>query len=122
MREKMRANLGSKQAESNLFHVKQDAGGLVDIEFIVQYLVLAYSHVHPELYEFTDNMRILDALATTGVLSTTQVEQLQEAYLIYRQTTHHAALEKAGTFLPAEPWVAYRQQVTQLWQELLLNG
>ncbi|GLR63290.1 bifunctional [glutamate--ammonia ligase]-adenylyl-L-tyrosine phosphorylase/[glutamate--ammonia-ligase] adenylyltransferase [Marinospirillum insulare] len=121
MREKMRANLGSKPGEQELFHVKQDAGGLVDIEFMVQYLVLAYSHKHPELYEHTDNMRILDALAATGVLPQAKVECLQEAYLIYRKTTHHAALEKAGTFLPAEPWVAYRQQVTQLWQELLLN-
>ena len=122
MREKMRANLGSKQGEVDLFHVKQDAGGLVDIEFMVQYLVLAYSHAHPQLYEFTDNMRILDALAATGVLPQAKVDSLQEAYLIYRKTTHHAALEKAGTFLPAQPWVEYRQQVTQVWQELLLNG
>lgn len=121
MREKMRANLGSKQGETELFHVKQDIGGLVDIEFIVQYLVLAYSHAHPELYEFTDNMRILDALAATGVLPQAKVECLQEAYLIYRKTTHHAALEKAGTFLPAKPWIDYRQQVTQLWQQLLLS-
>lgn len=122
MREKMRINLGSKQEADNLFHVKQDAGGLVDIEFIVQYLVLAYSHAHPELYAFTDNMRILDALAATGVLPEAQANSLQKAYLVYRQATHHAALEKAGTSLPAEPWAEYRQQVTQIWQALLLQS
>ena len=118
MREKMQTNLGSKQANSELFHVKQDAGGLVDIEFIVQYLVLAYSHAHPKLYEFTDNMRILDALAATGVLPSEQAASLQDAYLMYRQTTHHAALDKAGAFLDAAPWVKHRQRVTQIWQAL----
>lgn len=121
MREKMRENLGSQPAASQLFHVKQDIGGLVDIEFLVQYLVLAYSAIHSELYEFTDNMRILDALAATSVLPKEQVASLQEAYLVYRQTTHHAALEKAGTCLPAEPWAEYRAQVISIWQEVLLG-
>ena len=121
MREKMRVSLVSKPvntAASEQFHVKQDVGGLVDIEFMVQYLVLAYSHKHPELYEFTDNMRILDALAATGVLPKAQVDNLQAAYLLYRQTTHLAALEKTGSLLDAAPWADYRQQVMQIWQEL----
>lgn len=121
MREKMRTSLGSKQTNSEEFQVKQDAGGLVDIEFIVQYLVLAYSHAHPELYEFTDNMRILDALAATGVLPKEQAASLQATYLTYRQTTHHAALEKAGTCLPAAPWVESRENVIKIWQELLIQ-
>ena len=121
MREKMRASLGSKQTNNEQFHVKQGVGGLVDIEFIVQYLVLAYSHLHPALYEFTDNMRILDALAATGVLSKAQVASLQTTYLTYRQITHHAALEKAGDFLPAQPWVECRQQVVEIWQALLIQ-
>ena len=116
MRIKMRDNLGSKKTVADKFHIKQDAGGIVDIEFIVQYCVLAYSHAHPALLEFTDNMRILDALAATEVLPASQVQQLQQAYLAYRGAAHHAALEKAGTCVAAEPWAEHRQQVTQIWQ------
>ncbi|MBE0505834.1 MAG: bifunctional [glutamate--ammonia ligase]-adenylyl-L-tyrosine phosphorylase/[glutamate--ammonia-ligase] adenylyltransferase [Marinospirillum sp.] len=118
MRIKMRDNLGSKKTAADEFHIKQDAGGIVDIEFIVQYCVLAYSHAHPALLEFTDNMRILDALAATEVLPASQVEQLQQAYLAYRGAAHHAALEKAGTCVAAEPWAEHRQQVTQIWQAI----
>ena len=117
MREKMRANLGSKkQGGEEVFHIKQDAGGIVDIEFIVQYCVLAFSHQHAQLLEVTDNMRLLDALATTGVLPEDQARALQEAYLAYRKAAHHAALEKAGTSVEAAPWAEHRQQVSQIWQ------
>ncbi|SFC21639.1 glutamate-ammonia-ligase adenylyltransferase [Marinospirillum celere] len=117
MREKMRANLGSRASQAkDVFHIKQDTGGLVDIEFIVQYCVLAFSHQHPELLEVTDNMRLLDALATTGVLPEAEVRNLQDAYLAYRKATHHAALEKSGNSVPAAPWTEYRQTVSQVWK------
>jgi len=119
MREKMRANLGSKKTSGDeVFHIKQDAGGIVDIEFIVQYLVLAFSHQHPSLLDVTDNMRLLDALSATEVLEEDQARALQAAYLAYRQAAHHAALEKAGTRLDASPWAEHRQQVCQVWQTL----
>ena len=119
MREKMREHLGSQAATgSDVFHLKQDAGGIVDIEFIVQYCVLAFSHAYPALLEYSDNMRILDALGTTGVLPEPQVSALQAAYLAYRKATHHTALEKTGTRVEAAPWATHRQQVQQIWQQL----
>lgn len=123
MREKMRANLGSKKKDNEaVFHIKQDAGGIVDIEFIVQYLVLAFSHQHPELLEVTDNMRLLDALAATDVLTKDQATGLQKAYLAYRQAAHHAALEKTGSLFAAEPWAEQRNQVCQVWQALFIEA
>lgn len=117
MREKMRENLGSKkQGGDEVFHIKQDAGGIVDIEFLVQYCVLAFSHQHPELLKVTDNMRLLDVLAATAVLPEDQARALQEAYLAYRKAAHHAALEKAGTSVDATPWAEHRQQVSQVWR------
>ncbi|SFX29547.1 bifunctional [glutamate--ammonia ligase]-adenylyl-L-tyrosine phosphorylase/[glutamate--ammonia-ligase] adenylyltransferase [Marinospirillum alkaliphilum] len=119
MRLKMRENLGSKPQEADSrFHLKQDAGGIVDIEFIVQYCVLAFSHAQPALLEYTDNMRILDALAATQVLPEDEVRALQEAYLAYRQATHHASLEKTGNSVESAPWQAHRDAVTRIWNRL----
>ncbi|WP_114417597.1 bifunctional [glutamate--ammonia ligase]-adenylyl-L-tyrosine phosphorylase/[glutamate--ammonia-ligase] adenylyltransferase [Marinospirillum perlucidum] len=123
MREKMRENLGSKKTGGDeVFHIKQDAGGIVDIEFIVQYCVLAFSHQHPELLEVTDNMRLLDALASTGVLPEAEAGSLQQAYLAYRKAAHHAALEKAGTSLPAAPWQSYRDEVSRIWNNFFAEA
>jgi hypothetical protein len=70
MREKMRAHLGSKGGAGQ-FNIKHDAGGIVDIEFIVQYLPLAHACRHPALVEYTDNMRMLDAIRATACWSRT---------------------------------------------------
>ena len=50
------------------FDIKQDAGGIADIEFLVQYWVLAAANAHPDLLTYTDNIRQLEGLAAAGVL------------------------------------------------------
>ncbi|WP_416885947.1 bifunctional [glutamate--ammonia ligase]-adenylyl-L-tyrosine phosphorylase/[glutamate--ammonia-ligase] adenylyltransferase, partial [Marinospirillum sp.] len=115
MRDKMRRHLGGKT--DTAFHLKQDAGGIVDIEFIVQYAVLAYSCDHPRLLTYTDNMRILDELAATGLLPAETVHGLQQAYLAYRQATHQAALRKTSSLVEAAPWQAQRELVIQVWHQ-----
>ncbi|MEE4659010.1 MAG: bifunctional [glutamate--ammonia ligase]-adenylyl-L-tyrosine phosphorylase/[glutamate--ammonia-ligase] adenylyltransferase, partial [Halieaceae bacterium] len=68
MREKMRTHLLSARAEAGgRFHLKQGVGGIVDIEFMVQYAVLAWSHKHPRLAHWTDNIRILETLSSEGL-------------------------------------------------------
>jgi glutamate-ammonia-ligase adenylyltransferase len=76
------------------FQLKQDAGGIVDIEFMVQYGVLAWSHQYPELTQVTDNMRLLDAFVHCGLMSSKDCQTLQETYLAYRVETHKRALQK----------------------------
>ena len=68
MREKMRNHLGSDihNDGSKAFHLKQDTGGIVDIEFMVQYAVLAWSQADPALLTYTDNIRILECLAQSA--------------------------------------------------------
>jgi len=76
MREKMRSVLGnSLEGQLNL---KQDAGGVADIEFIVQYLVLAYSSEHPELLSFTDNVRLLDVIEAKALIRPVYAQNLCE--------------------------------------------
>ena len=94
MRQKMRDNLGSKKSTDLRFQLKQDAGGIVDIEFMVQYGVLAWSHQYPELTHVTDNMRLLEAFVRCGLMSSQDCQTLQETYLAYRVETHKRALQK----------------------------
>lgn len=94
MRQKMRDNLGSKKSTDVRFQLKQDAGGIVDIEFMVQYGVLAWSHQYPELTHVTDNMRLLEAFVRCGLMSSQDCQTLQETYLAYRVETHKRALQK----------------------------
>ena len=94
MRQKMRDNLGSKNTTDVRFQLKQDAGGIVDIEFMVQYGVLAWSHQYPELTHVTDNMRLLEAFVRCGLMSSQDCQTLQETYLAYRVETHKRALQK----------------------------
>lgn len=99
MRQKMRDNLGSKNSTDVRFQLKQDAGGIVDIEFMVQYGVLAWSHQYPELVKVTDNMRLLDAFVHSGLMSSQDCQTLQETYLAYRVETHKRALQKQDLLL-----------------------
>lgn len=126
MRKKMRDNLGSKDTSGQQFHLKQDAGGIVDIEFLVQYGVLAWSHQYPELLSVTDNMRLLDAFAACGLMDSQDCQILQETYLSYRAETHRRALQKQDLLLDADTqsrlgFNARRNDVTRLWK-LWLEG
>ena len=94
MRERMRLALGNTRPGQ--MHLKQDAGGIADIEFIVQYLVLAHSHEHPVLLAYTDNVRILDAVEQLQVLPAEQCQVLRTAYLALRDRLHRQALDEAG--------------------------
>ena len=114
-------NLGSKDASGQHFHLKQDAGGIVDIEFLVQYGVLAWSHHYPELLDVTDNMRLLDAFEAAGLMDPQDRQTLQETYLSYRAETHRRALQKQDLLLDAETLIrlgfdARRNDVTRLWK------
>ncbi|WP_303856601.1 bifunctional [glutamate--ammonia ligase]-adenylyl-L-tyrosine phosphorylase/[glutamate--ammonia-ligase] adenylyltransferase [Salinicola salarius] len=118
MRLKMREHLGSggEAREAGQFHLKQDAGGLVDIEFMNQYAVLALSARTPALLEVTDNMRLMDALAESGKLPEQDARKLQAAYLAYRDASHRAALAKRGSLVSAEAFADHREHILALWR------
>jgi glutamate-ammonia-ligase adenylyltransferase len=75
------------------FDIKRAPGGIIDIEFMVQYLVLREAPHHSSLPEDTDVVNLLGSLATHGILTTAQGETLRVAYLDYRAHVHRAVLE-----------------------------
>jgi len=121
MRNKMLANLGSQQPAEN-FHLKQDRGGIVDIEFMVQYAVLAWAHGVPALTEFTDNIRILECLAHSELLSAQEVDKLTSAYKALRSTGHKLTLQQQSNLIPHDAMDdevrAAQKLVAQLWRKL----
>ncbi len=118
MRYKMRSHLGSDARDDTVFHIKQDAGGIVDIEFMVQYLVLAWSHAEPDIATYTDNIRILEALAHTDKLSAQEVEQLIAAYKALREVTHRLTIEQKPSTISNDALLAERQSVIDIWHRL----
>ena len=121
MREKMREHLGSKAKNqgSELFHLKQDPGGIVDIEFMVQYAVLAWAHQQPELARYTDNIRILESLAQSGLLGTQEVHELTEAYKAFRSMGHGLTLQQQTNLIDGKLLAKERQAVRKIWRNLL---
>ena len=75
------------------FDIKRDPGGIVDIEFVVQFLVLRHAVDHPDLAQATDVVNLLNALADHDLLSAEDADTLRAAYLVYRAEVHRAVLE-----------------------------
>ncbi|WP_075880654.1 bifunctional [glutamate--ammonia ligase]-adenylyl-L-tyrosine phosphorylase/[glutamate--ammonia-ligase] adenylyltransferase [Vreelandella massiliensis] len=117
MRHKMRDHLASKK--TGTFNLKHDAGGMVDIEFLCQYAVLAFAHETPALLDYSDNIRILETLASSGHLPEDEAERLRDAYLAYRSTTHRAALTGEKASVEEGDFQAEREIVTTLWARFL---
>ncbi len=118
MREKMRKALGSHKDKG--FHIKQDKGGIVDIEFMVQYAVLVWGNRYPALLEYTDNYRLLDALQNSGVMKEGDAGLLKTAYLFYRNRLHQLALEEKPSIVEMDTELSrFRDQVSTIWQSLM---
>lgn len=100
MRERMRGALGN--TKPGLMHLKQDAGGVADIEFIVQYMVLAHARSHPELLAYTDNIRVLDTVESLELLPTDACQTLRNSYLNLRERLHRRALDEASALVPVD--------------------
>lgn len=90
MRKKMRSHLLKPKA--GFIDLKQGVGGIADIEFLVQYLVLAFSDQYKELVVYSDNVRILQALSKRGVLTNKQAQALSAAYCLLRDKSNSLVL------------------------------
>ena len=117
MRERMRSELGQRNAEK--FDLKQDAGGIADIEFMVQYGVLAWAFTHPELLRYTDNIRLLEGLARAGAMTAQDADLLSDIYRVYRAKVHQLTLLKEPIVVEAQAFDEQRQAVLRVWRTLL---
>ncbi len=117
MRRRMREQLDKSTSTS--FDLKQGAGGIADIEFIVQYLVLANAHRHRSLIHYPDNIRQLATLAAANCLPVGEAEQLQDIYRAYRLRSHHLSLGDKPPIVDNEEFLREREFVSATWQRYL---
>ncbi|MFO8154463.1 MAG: bifunctional [glutamate--ammonia ligase]-adenylyl-L-tyrosine phosphorylase/[glutamate--ammonia-ligase] adenylyltransferase [Pseudomonadota bacterium] len=117
MRRRMRETHGT--TEKGRFHLKQDVGGMADIEFIGQYGVLAWAHEAPELLAYQDNIRILERLAAGSYLSAAEAEALADAYREYRARGHRLTLQEREPVVEAAAFAQHRRAVAAVWERLL---
>jgi glutamate-ammonia-ligase adenylyltransferase len=119
MREKMRDHLlpaakgGDGQAG---FHLKQGHGGIVDIEFMVQYAVLAWAHQYSELTRWSDNVRILESMQQCELIDAEEASALTEAYKAYRAAGHRLVLQDEEGVVEAARMEGYVKAVTAQWR------
>ena len=119
VRDMRRRLLEEKALNDDVFDLKQGRGGIVDIEFLVQYLVLAYAHRYPELTHWTDNVRLLVTLIDSGLIDHTTAYRLREAYLTYRAAVHRLSLQDQPPILPADRFATQRAYVARAWAHFL---
>jgi glutamate-ammonia-ligase adenylyltransferase len=113
----MRKRIG--ESASAGVDLKRQAGGIVDIEFMVQYLVLAWAAQHPSLADWTDNVRILDTAAKVGLLEGDTAAALKQAYLALRAERHREALDIPDDGRAREVLDRNATLIRELWQTLL---
>ncbi|MDP7593877.1 MAG: bifunctional [glutamate--ammonia ligase]-adenylyl-L-tyrosine phosphorylase/[glutamate--ammonia-ligase] adenylyltransferase [Litorilituus sp.] len=117
MREKMRNHLD--KSTEKLMDIKQGRGGLVDIEFLAQYLVLAHCHHETTLATYCNNASIFSELANVGVLTVAEMTLLANSYQQLRDYSHKATLENEKPFI-AHAAMSEQVHVIALWQKFLV--
>jgi len=118
MREKMRNHLNKSNDE--FVDIKQGEGGLVDIEFLAQYFMLAYSHQDESLTKHCDNLSIFNALAGINILTKTERDLLVNCYQKLREQGHKATLQNKALLI-AKSSLAEQDKIIALWQKFLLD-
>lgn len=116
MRQKM---LDGHPNPTDQFDVKHDRGGMVDIEFMTQALVLGHSASHPELVKNVGNIALIKMAGELGLIDKAQASEVADAYRALRAKQHALRLaghSKSRTDDPA--MLALRKPIVTLWNSL----
>jgi glutamate-ammonia-ligase adenylyltransferase len=116
MRKRMRDELCLGTDED--FDLKQDLGGLADIEFLVQYLVLKEAGACSELVAWSDNIRQLETLANQGVLEDSDANYLADTYRAFRQRVHRLSLAGLPRLVPRAETAEPAARVKAIWNKV----
>ncbi len=116
----MRDRLRDRRLKTGPLDLKQGRGGIVDIEFLVQYLVLQHSHAHPALTRWTDNVRLLETLAKEKLLTPTQAEEIKQAYLLQRKSIHRLNLNEQEETALSDHLFEIKERVFEIYEKILL--
>lgn len=106
---------------SAAFDLKHDDGGMVDIEFAVQYLVLAYGASHRALLDNVGNIALLSRAADAGLIDARDASEAADAYRTYRARQHAVRLADPTAHaarVDASLYADERASVRRLWQRL----
>ncbi len=118
MREKMRTHLASRDGSS--INIKQDEGGLVDIEFTTQAGVLLNAAEHPEMLSVSSTLEFIDYLVAVGWYNSDEADDLATAYKLFRQQTNRQALEVEMPGNIIELLQPHLDRVTGIWNRLVV--
>ncbi len=128
MRKKMLDHLsteGEGGDHEKIFHLKHDTGGIVDLEFLVQFLILSNAHQNPDLAVWSDNVRSITMLEKVGIIAEDEKTDLLDAYIQLRQRVHRSILSggsnKIAKELFDEPLAKATVAVTKAWARYLGN-
>jgi glutamate-ammonia-ligase adenylyltransferase len=117
MRERMRSQ--KLKSEAGMFDLKQGYGGIVDIEFLVQYLTLRHGAGHPDVTVWTDNVRLLEGLSCEGLISGEESGTLQKAYVTLRQVVHRLTLQEKEPQVPDDRFKELTDAVREIYDRCL---
>jgi [glutamine synthetase] adenylyltransferase / [glutamine synthetase]-adenylyl-L-tyrosine phosphorylase len=107
---------GAHPVRRDCFDVKHSAGGMVDAEFAVQFLVLSQSAQHPELIPNVGNIALLQRAESAGLLPAGVGQSAAKAYRELRRVQHRARLNEEPTQLPPAAMATEREAVQALWR------
>ena len=119
MRERMRTELGSHRG--GRFNLKQDPGGVADIEFIVQYGTLRGASKLGTHLDFTDNIRLLEGFGRAGLMPEEDLTLLADAYRAYRGRIHELSLQASEAVVGGGEFAELRQAVVGIWNRVMAS-
>ena len=106
----MRALIASEKGDSDAWDLKLVAGGLIDIEFIAQYLELVFARQHPTILDVSTR-KVVDKAARAGLITPEQAEVLVDAHRLYTDATQFMRLSTSGPFDPAKAAAGVKRRI-----------
>jgi glutamate-ammonia-ligase adenylyltransferase len=117
MRERMRRELSA--SKTGQFDLKQDRGGMADIEFLAQYWALRWADRFPPVVHFSDTIRQLESVASAALVPQSTVDALVSAYQRYRKTAHRRSLEGLSGIVDANDFADDSLAVGAVWRAVM---
>ena len=118
MRERIREETIYKKQD--VFDLKQGFGGIVDIEFLIQYLVLLHAFFYPNLLEDTNNIKFIQRFEKIGILSSDHAKTLKKGYTAYRAAIHRLNFAEKKGLVNAGDFKTMRKEIIKIWEHFLV--
>ena len=116
MRKKMR---DAHPYRSNLFDLKHDTGGMIDIEFMVQFLILRHAHQYAELTANIGNIALLKRCGELQLIDSQLALDSANAYRVFRKLQHNIRLQgEENAKVPHEKIASELLATRALWERL----